>query len=241
MSIFEKKYVISYIDVDDQNELTNRGFIKYMQEVGGDHSSSVGYGLNQLTKLNMAWIILNWNIKVYNRPHCNDTITIKTWISNFNKIFAYRDFEIYDEKGHLIAIATSKWVLKNHEKKTIIRFDEKLIKAYDVQEKSVIDDDKWDKNIAIPASFSYEYEYTVIRRDIDTNHHVNNLFYIDFANEALPQEVYDAKPGSIEIQYKKEIKYKEIIVCKYAYKDNEHIIVITNTDMSTIYAVVRFK
>ena len=86
MSTFEKKYEISYIDVDDKNQLTNRGFIKYMQEVGGDHSSSVGYGLAQLTECNMAWIILNWNVKIFKRPHCNDKIIIKTWISSFNKI-----------------------------------------------------------------------------------------------------------------------------------------------------------
>ena len=31
------------------------------------------------------------------------------------------------------------------------------------------------------------FSYTVGRRDIDTNHHVNNIHYLDFALEALPQ------------------------------------------------------
>ena len=37
------------------------------------------------------------------------------------------------------------------------------------------------------------YTHIVERRDLDTYRHVNNLRYLDFALEALPQEVYDAR------------------------------------------------
>ena len=240
MAFFEKDFIIRYIDVDEQDELTNRGFIKYMQEIAGEHSSFVGYGLNELMPKNIAWIILNWKVKIYKRPKCNDVIRIKTWVSNFNKIFTFRDFEIYDNNNDIIGIASSKWVLKNHESKTILRFSDDLMKAYDAEAKSVFDN-KWDKNIANPDSFEREYNYKIQRRDIDTNHHVNNLYYIDFANEALPDAVYNSKPTCIEIQYKKEIIYGDEILCRYSFLNDEHIVTIYSNDLETIYAVVRFK
>ncbi len=46
-----------------------------------------------------------------------------------------------------------------------------------------------------------------------------NLYYLDLAYETLPEDVY-AKGHmiNIQIQYKKEIKYGEKVICKYAYK-----------------------
>ena len=43
------------------------------------------------------------------------------------------------------------------------------------------------------------------RRDIDTNHHVNNLHYLDYALEALPEEVYRHLPGTAEIAFRRQI------------------------------------
>ncbi len=53
-------------------------------------------------------------------------------------------------------------------------------------------------------------EYTTTRRDIDLNGHMHNLYYLDLAYEALPEDVYAKRPyDNIQIQYKKEIKYGE--------------------------------
>lgn len=240
MSVYEHIYTIDYIDIDENNRLTTRNFIKYMQEIAGSHSSSVGYGLDDLMKVNMAWIILNWRIKIFSRPKCKDRIIIKTWVSKFDKIYSFREFEVYDEHNNLIAIASSKWVLKNHSTKTIVRITPEIVNAYDCINKSVFEDDL-DKKVIVPESVDNYYEYIIQRRDIDTNHHVNNLYYIDFAYEALPDEVYNnILFSNVEIFYKKEIRYKEKIVCCYSFCDGQHIVAIKNEDLSQVHAVVKF-
>lgn len=240
MSIYERDFRINYIDVNENNELTTRGFIKFMQEIAGEHSNSVGFGLDNLLKVNMAWIILNWNVKVFKRPNCDDVITIKTWVRGFDKIYSFRDFEVYDKDNNLIAIASSKWVLKNHSSHTIVRISPEIVEAYDCVSKCVFDYDL-DNKVIIPDIIDSCYEYVVQRRDIDTNHHVNNLYYIDFAYEALPDEIFnDCSLNCVQVFYKKEIKYKEKIVCCYSFVDNEHIVVIKNEDLSKVHAVIKF-
>lgn len=240
MAIFEKKYIIDYIDVDENNELTSRNFIKFMQEVAGEHSSNVGYGLYNLIDLNTAWIILNWNLKIYKRPRCKDIIVVKTWAREFNKIYAYRDFEILDENNNILAIASSVWVLKNHSTHSIVRISPEIVNAYGCVEKSVFNEELNNK-IDIPNNVDSCFEYIIQRRDIDTNHHVNNLYYIDFACEALPDEVfYNCDLSNIQVFYKKEIKYKEKIVCCYSCVDNEHFVVIRSEDLSKVHAIVKF-
>ena len=58
-----------------------------------------------------------------------------------------------------------------------------------------------------PETIDREIRYKVQRRDIDINKHVHNLYYLDFAYEALPEEIYEnCEFNNIEIMYKKQIK-----------------------------------
>ncbi len=50
----------------------------------------------------------------------------------------------------------------------------------------------------------------MIRKDIDINKHMHNLYYLDLAYEALPDEIYNKRPFDyVRITYKKEIKLGE--------------------------------
>ena len=84
------------------------------------------------------------------------------------------------------------------------------------------------------------FNYEIQRRDLDTNGHVNNLHYLDFAFETLPEDIYTTcNFENLEIFYKKEIKYKEIINCYYSLENNEHIITIKNNDDSVLHAIIK--
>ena len=55
---------------------------------------------------------------------------------------------------------------------------------------------------------------------------MHNLYYLDLAYEAMPEEVYNKRPfNEIEIMYKKEIKLKDTVICKYSYENDKHIII----------------
>lgn len=51
------------------------------------------------------------------------------------------------------------------------------------------------------------YEYISTRRDIDANHHVNNIAYLEFAYNAFPMD-FNLNFSNIEIYYKKQIKIR---------------------------------
>ena len=48
--IFSYNINVNYSDVDEENMLTNRGILRLMQEVAGIHSSTLGYGVNDVSK-----------------------------------------------------------------------------------------------------------------------------------------------------------------------------------------------
>lgn len=235
MGVFETKFTIGFWNIDSENKLTTRSIIQFMQEAAGMHSHVTGYGLENP---NCSWIILNWKVKVFLRPSWGHTLTVKTWPRIIEKIYSYRDFELFDENENLVAIATSKWVLINPKTSSIAKITPKMVDDYGIYEKQVFKE-KMDEKLKVPEQLDYVYSYTIQRRDIDTNHHVNNLNYIDFALEALPKEVIDKLPLSeLEIIYKKQILYKDTIKMYYSYENNKHIVTIKNEDDSIVHAVV---
>mgnify|MGYP003312477354 FL=1 len=74
---------------------------------------------------------------------------------------------------------------------------------------------------------------------IDVNNHVHNLYYLDLAYMALPEEVYDKDFSEIDILYKKEIKLGDTVRCLYSAE--EDLITIKNEDESIIHAILKLK
>ena len=158
----------------------------------------------------------------------------------FNKCYSCRDMEVYDEDNKLIAIASSKWVLINLVTNSIAKITKEMADTYELVDKCVFENFDFYK-VKEPEGSVCTFEYTIQRRDLDINLHVNNTNYIDFAYEALPEDVYENSDfNNIEITYKHELRLGNVIDCFYACLENgEHVVVIKNKSNDVINAVVK--
>ena len=240
--IIENEYTVKLSEIGKGNKVTNKAILSYLEDIGGIHSNMAGYGVFEIAQTHLSWILLGWRVEVIRRPKYAEKIKIKTWSKGVVKFYTYRDFEIYDQQGNLIIKASSKWVLLDTEKGKIVRIDSELMNKYEPEtDKVVFGIDEFDK-IKEPEEYQYETEYSVRRADIDVNNHMHNLNYIELANEALPEDVYrGALFNDVRIIYKKEIKYGDIVKCKYVFKDDKHIVVIKNQDETIVHAMIELK
>lgn len=240
MSIYVYDYKVKYSDVGKNNKLTLKALVNTLQEAAVNHSEQAGYGVNNIKDTHLAWLLLDWKVQVFSYPHSNEEITITTWPKMFDKLYSYRDFKIYDSKNNVIAQASSKWFAINTETKKIRKMTPEIISAYGNPVTDSVFDEPFKNNLIIPNELTLNFNYTVQRRDIDTNGHVNNLNYIDYAIETLPDNVFDNNTFyNLEIVYKKEIKFKEKVNCYYSFENNQHIVTIKNKDNSIVHALVK--
>lgn len=208
MKIYEQLFNIDYSDLDGSGKFSTLAFLKFFEQVATMHAEVLGCGLKDLLKINTGWVILNWKVKIYRRPLYGEKITVKSWVRKMDKIYSYRDFEVYDENKEIIAIATSNWIWRNFLEKTIQPISKEIRDNHEFYDRSVFEQTRF-KKMQEPENYTHSFEYKILRRDIDTNHHVNNLNYLIFANEVLPEEVYrNADFKEVEIQYKKELKLR---------------------------------
>ena len=240
--IYKETFKIGLKDVWSKNEVSNIAILEYLEDIAAYHSDSVGIGINTTKETHLNWLLLDWELEVLKRPTYGQILEIHTWSRGIEKFYAYRDFEVYDEKKNLCAIATSKWLLVDSQTEKIARVEQEMADRYKSEtEKAVFKDRKIEK-IREPKEYLSEILYTTRRRDIDVIGHMHNLYYLYLAYEALPEEEYSKRPfNHIRIQYKNQIKLGETVKCKYTKENGENIIVIKSEDEKILHAIIKLN
>lgn len=206
------------------------------------HSNEAGYGLNDIESTGFTWILLNWKVRVLKRPIYGEKILVKTWARKTEKFYTYRDYQVFDASNNLLAIATTKWILMNAKTMGIEKISDEVISKYFPENVSVFDGEAEINKIADPKEYLSCMNYKVQRKDIDINNHMHNVYYLDLAYEALPDEVYEnCRFNNFEIMYKKEIKLGEIVKCFYSHIDDTHYITIKSEDEKVLHSIIKFS
>lgn len=239
--IYKENFKMGLKDIWKNNEISNKAILECLENVAGYHSDSIGCGLNANEQSHLSWILLDWKVKVIKRPKYGQTLEVSTWSRKIERVYAYRDFEIYDEENNLCAIATSKWLLINIKTKKITRVEPEMAEKYETETGKKVFEEELGK-LKKPEHFERETKYVTKRRDIDIIGHMHNTYYLDLAYEALPDEVYAKRPFSeFRIMYKKEIKLGQTVNLKYTNIGEKHIIVFESNDGETLHAIVELK
>lgn len=220
----------------------NRAILEYFENIAGRHADTLGNGVNDIPQTHSAWILLDWKVKVLRRPSYGEELTVTTWSHSIERCFGNRYFTIEDEFGRICVAASSKWVLMDTDKWSIVRVNNEAAAKFASEPERAIPIDPALDRLKPPAEYSSAVEYTVQRRDIDLFGHVHNTNYLDLAYEALPEEVYAQRPfDSVRITYKKEIRLGEKLLLKYAFADGRHIVAITSGDGEVLHSIVELE
>ena len=220
--------------------ISNKGFLSILQDAAEMHSASIGCGVTDIDTTNYSWALLNWKFKIISRPKYGETVTIRTWSRYSTKLYSYRDFEVLNSDGEVVAIATSKWVLIDVAKRKIAKIEESLISKYLPEDKSVFGIVELDK-LTEPEGSTNVVDYKIRKADIDVNNHVNNLNYIDIALEAFPEDANVFNSCSeMEILYKHQIKLDDDVTASYCNENGENYVVIKSDNGKDLHSIIKF-
>lgn len=237
----EHKFYIGLSDINTKKELTNTCLLRYLEDVAGLHSEIAGYGVSDMNTTRKSWILLSWKVKVLNRPLVNDTLNIKTWSRCIDKFYAFRDFEVRNQYDEVICIATSKWVFIDIDKGKLVKISDEVAQKYKPEYKNVFEEHDLEK-LKEPDNYINKTDFKITRNLIDINKHLHNIYYLDIAKEALPEDIgLSNELNDFEVMYKKEIKLGETVKAIYSKDGDYHYITIKNEDESIIHSIVKLK
>lgn len=216
---------MAYSDIGPDGLLSRGGLLRSLQEAAAIASDEVGYGLKDIPRTGVHWILSGWRLEMAARPAWRASLEVETWPRTMDGFLSDRDFLVWEvtaEGRRLAARGTSKWFLVNAHTGKITRVTDQVRAAYEL-DGEILFPDPLPSNGRTPQSASVTFQTVAGRRDIDTNSHVNNIHYLDYAVEALPEEVFRELPDTVDIVFRRQILLGTPIRCLYARtEDGKH-------------------
>ena len=210
MQIYETDYSIKSYDVDLNKKLKLSRLFHCFQEAAYQHASVLNLGYQDLIKDNLFWVLARLKVNFVRLPEWNEKVKIKTWPKAAHRLFAYRDFQIFDEQQKNIIQATSSWLVVNVDTKRPVRINRNLDNFKPEIEENALDTKL--KKIQIPDNISRSEQRTVKYSDIDLNNHVNNAIYLDWLTDSLGIKIFEKHSiKSIAVNFQKETGYNDNI------------------------------
>ncbi|MDR3340997.1 MAG: acyl-[acyl-carrier-protein] thioesterase [Candidatus Symbiothrix sp.] len=151
----------------------------FVLEAASLHSNEGNFGHKQISKDNVTWVLSRLSIEMYEYSFCGENLTVQTWIEKVDQFFTQRCCRFTDSNGKVTGFARSIWV------------------AMDIKTRRPLDIRKWRPDLAnhvtdeiacpiekyaiifpvnkVEPVMNYKIRYM----DIDINHHMNSIKYIE--------------------------------------------------------------
>jgi medium-chain acyl-[acyl-carrier-protein] hydrolase len=203
-----EKYIVSkFIDTPSFSKNGRMRPIILMNElqaIADNHASFLGAGREFCIKNNMAWVVTNYVIDIYQMPSSQEVLEFITWPSGHESLRAIRDFLINDLHGNLKVRASSQWILIDINTRRPVRL-EPFLSGWECDDSHALKMpfEKITTDISgQTAEFEIRYD------DFDVNQHVNNGVYLLWTLESLGCDFIDAhRLRGVKINFRKEIPF----------------------------------
>lgn len=219
MSKFTFDLEVPYFACNPRGYMTPTYILNYFGEASSAHSDYLGLGVKELVKDKYGWVLNRWKVEFIKYPRVKDKLRVETWTSGVNKFYANREFVLYDEENQIIVKATTVWIFLNIEKQRPIRIPKEIEERYNCLNETIFNSFYKFKEV---ESIEESREYFTRKSDIDYNNHVNNVKYLDWILELIPDEVdKNYSLNSLEIQYRKEILHGNTVISNIIKEDEQ--------------------
>ena len=232
--MYSFKNRVRYSECDEKSNMTLSALVNYLQDSCTFQSESLNLGMKYWESKQAAWVLSYWHIIIERLPKLGEEICISTWVSDFTRFTAYRNFTIKDKNERVIAHANSLWVYVDTKTERLKRIDEeqKLLfstePAYPMESLS--------RKMNIPSKMQAREVFKVPRFYIDSNQHVNNEKYILIAMEYLPR---NSKINSVRVEYNQAAVLGDMIYPHVGIENHKVTVLLGNEAMKP-FALVQF-
>jgi len=204
LPIWAESYLVRFSAIDKSDTMTLNALFNAFQELAVSHAENLGVGREAMAGTGQVWILSRMSVQVDRRPKYNETVTMRSWPRNWEKLFALRDFDVRDAQDVPIVRARSCWIIIDIEKRRPIRPQAALegMHLNDGLDALPFTPAGLAERASMQKVASQHASYT----DVDYNGHVNNVSYIRWIENAVePSLLERAKRSRLDINYMNEV------------------------------------
>ncbi len=223
---------IRYSESDCEGKLSMTSLLNYFQDASTFQSEDLGVGVKYMEKNRRAWVLSSWQIVVNRFPEMGEEVVIGTFPYDFKGFLGYRNFVMQTPCGEQLAVANTLWSHLDLCTGKPASPAEEIVNKYPQRERLAMD--YAPRKIIIPEGGKQEESIIVKKYHLDTNHHVNNVQFVDMAMAFLPEHFVIRQ---LRVEYKMQAFLNDILY-PYIVSNNEKIVVnLTDADGKTYVSV----
>lgn len=219
---YQQTLVVRSYEVGPDKTATLETVLNLLQETALNHvwmSGLLGDGFGAthgMIRNNLIWVVSRMHVQVDQYPIWGEVLDIDTWVGSSGKNGMRRDWLIRGRNsGDVFVRATSTWVMMNKVTRRLSKMPEEVrgeIAPWFI-DRHAIQDEATEKIVKLDSNAMYiDSNLKPKRSDLDMNHHVNNVKYVRWMLETLPDHFLQQNQlSSITLEYRKECGSSDVV------------------------------
>jgi acyl-ACP thioesterase len=186
---------------------------RFLEEAAVAHAAILGVAVESLIESGVAWVLSRLHLEMERWPAADEEIVIETWPEAASRLFTERRFEVLDTSERRIGAVSTIWLVLDLERRRPLRLPPQV--ADRLREHELGPEPRKFSDLVAPDPIGHELGFTVRRSDLDLADHVNNTSYVEWAIEAVPDEVWStADLAELEIHFLSECHHGQTVLSR---------------------------
>jgi acyl-ACP thioesterase len=221
--VYRQDFPFYSFNADRHNQADLVWYFQILQEISLKHSQHVGLGWEELDKKGLAWVAFRNIIEIDRYVRWPQTVRVETWAGSIYKLYFPRIVRAFDETGNKLFESHSYWLLLDRNRHGRPVPPAPYLAIYGLPDgvdssrptgfpsRLVPDEELPQANVFMPP---------VLYQDTDFNMHVNNITYVKWFIESMPEAFRDThKACFMDINWNKQTFSSDTIKIITSSKD----------------------
>jgi len=200
----ELKIYTHYTDFNGR--LSTKFLCDLFNDVANEQTLHLHFDVGTLRAQGLTWMLHKLHVQVGRLPLKGENVTLETWPSGTDRLFAFRDFNLLASDGERLVEASSEWMVIDLQRRRPVRLPAVVM---EVAQRSgevtpclqfTLDARNFPVEVEQECPFSASYS------SIDFNKHVTQAAYVGWVIDSLPFDfLKQHELRELEIVYEHEI------------------------------------
>lgn len=238
--IYSARYKVNAHDCNEEKFLTIPALLRSMQECSLQHARNLKTSVWDMEEESISWVLIRKQLKIIEPLQLDDTYSVITYPSGFEKFFAYRDFLIFNKEKKLVAGASSTWTLIDTNTRKLSKIPENILEIGVPKKLKFLA--QADKKLGVFSNAESIDSRKVRAYDLDWNNHVSNIVLSRFLLEPIKERgLSDHKMKKILFHFKNEVNLGEELDVLFLKEDDQHKVQLVKKGEDLVAAIVRIE
>ena len=186
--IFTRSFRVRWGELDPSGVVSPANYLRYLIETAWDWGVAMGWDSKYSENPNVFWVIRETDIHFMRPLRHNDEFDFTIWMVHWQRVRGTRCFEVKrKDNGEVIAQGTQQVVFMDAITGRPKTLPDEAVERFQLENPREFPFERFPKIASVEGPFVMQRQ--VEWMDLDVYEHVNNVIYVNYAEEVAAQEM----------------------------------------------------